>query len=109
MRFGGRQVHCRWVHLDASWGSSRSDGAIGFILGCSCFRWVHSGSLGSSRCTLGVVEVVWFIRMHPAGRRVHSGSLGSSGCALGVVRFSWGRWVHPGAPTGSSGLFGVVR
>ena len=73
------------------------------------YRLVHSGSLGSLGCALGVVG--FFL-----GRWIHSsvtweslGSLGVVGCVLGVVGFIRGRWVHIGAPSGLLGSFGVVR
>ena len=83
-------------------------------------RWVHPGSLGSLRCTLGVAgfirfrsvhsgvpSVVGFTLVHKEGLLAFLGSLGSLGCALGslgssgFVAFtrvrSGGRWVHLGA------------
>ena len=98
--------HC-WVHLvslvhsGAPWG-----------------HWVHSGSLGSFGCALGVVGfllVPWWslgsfgvVGLAPWGRWDHTGSLGSFGCALGVVGFIRGRWVHSDASCWSLGLFGDV-
>ena len=46
--------------------------------------------------------------MRPGERWIHSRSLGSFGCDLGVVGFIKGRWVHSGASWGSLGSFGVV-
>ena len=59
-----RVVRLNWGHWDPPWGS------------------------------LDLFGVVGLIRARPVGRWIHSVSLGSFGCALGVVGFIRVRWVH---------------
>ena len=86
-----------------------SSGVVKFTLVHPGGRWVHSGSLGSLRFTLGVVaftqvrhsgslwrslgssSAVEFTRVRPGGHWVHPGSLGSFGFSLGVIGFIRGR------------------
>ena len=98
-----------WVHSSASWGSSGSFGAVGYI---RLRPWGSSGSFGD-------VAFIWVRRVC---RQVHSGTFGSLGCALGVAGCRWehssvpwvssgfirGRLVHSGAPLVSSGPFVAV-
>ena len=84
MRPGGRLVH------PGSLGSLRC--AL-VIIGFIRVRLVHSGALWAAlgSCgSFGSSEVVWFIRVHPAGVGFMF--------VVGIVR---GRWVHSSAPWGS--------
>ena len=113
---GGRRVHPASLGLLVS-----SLGFVGFLRG----KWVHSGTLWGSSVSFGVAGS---IRVRTGGCRVHSVSLVSLGCALGVwfIQFRWvhsgapwrssvslwcilrvigfilGRWVHRCAPWPSS-------
>ena len=108
----------RWVPLAVHSGAARwSLGSFGVRPGCSK---VHSGSVGSFGCVLGIVGFVWCHSGAPFGL---SGSLGY---AIGVVVLIRHRWVHSGAlwgrwfhsrslgsfvyalPWGSSVLFGAM-
>ena len=117
----------RWVHSDASWVWSCSFMVVGFTrvrLG-DCRLYLLS--LGSLRCSLGVVWFIRGVRGAPWGRSVPFGVVGFTPVRPGVVVFirgvwvhasaSWvsfasfgvvGCWVHPGAPWVSSESFGVV-
>ena len=95
-------IRRRRVRAVAPWWSSGSFGVVEFMWMRPGARGVHSWSLGSYGCALGVVARV------PFGLGVHLASLGSRGCALGVAGFIRGCWVNAGAPWGWSGSFGVV-
>ena len=84
-----------WFHLGVSWGSFGSFEVVSFIRVCPGCSWIHTGLLGS------------FVQ--PGGRLVHSVSLESFECALGVVVFTRGCWFHSGAPCGYLGAFGVTH
>ena len=99
--------------------SLSSFGVFGYIQVCPRGRRVHSGSMGSFGCSLGVVgsiqlprvysgtlRLVRFPQVRPGCRRVHTRLLSSFACSLVFIRF---RWVHLGAPCVSSGSFGVIR
>ena len=64
--------------------------------------WVRFGAPWSRRVHS------WLTRVRTGCRSVHSVSLGSPGCALGVVRFIWGRWCAPCLSTGSFGVVGLI-
>ena len=94
---------------------------VGFVRVQYRGSWVHSGSLVTLGCNLGVSgfirgglvqssspwrsmassEVDRLIWERPAGHWVHLGLFGLFGCALGVVMFIWGCWCDSGAPWGS--------
>ena len=80
-------------------------GFLGFILVRPGGRWVHSGSLESFGCAVGVVGFI-------LGRWVHSGAtwalFASFGCNLGVSGFIRFRWVHSSSPLGSVASFGFA-
>ena len=83
---------------------TRSMGSLGCALGVVRFIRVE-GSLG---CTLGCV---CFIRIHwgaPLGCVVHPVSLGSLGSVLGVVGFVRCRWIHWGTTWKSYSFAGII-
>ena len=109
-------IRGRLVHSGAPWGSLGSSGSVWFARERPVWRWVHavhSRSLGSLGCVMGVVGLI-------RGRCVHGGAPLGSSCVVGftrvylcssrVVRFirvcPRGRWVHPGR-LGS--LVGFIR
>ena len=89
-----RVVRGSWFHAGAPWRLLGSFGVVGFTQVRPRCRRVHSESLGSLGCALGIA-------------RVHSWSFGLCGCAMGVVVFSRGLWVV--RPRWSWGSFGFVR
>ena len=108
-------IQGRWIHSGVSWVLLGSFRVVGFIRvrhrGRGFTRravgyLVHSGSMDSFGCVLGVVG---FIRVRPQRRWVHSGTLCLFGGVLGVVGFNQGGWVHLVAPRVLLGSFGVVR
>ena len=82
-------IRGRSIHSGAQWVSLRLFGDVGFIQVRPGGHWV-----------------VGFIQVSAGGCRVHSGSLGSFRCTLGIVGFIWGRWVQLGAPFELSGTLG---
>ena len=105
-------IRGRSIHSGAQWVSLRLFGDVGFIQVRPGGHWViqvsaggcrvHSGSLGSFRCTLGIVGFIWGRWVQLGTPFELSGTLGSS---LGVVVFIRGRWVLSSVLWGSMGSF----
>ena len=88
-------VRCRWADWGAPWWSPGSFCFVGFIHVCPGVRKVHSESLGSFRCVLVVIGLIW-------GRCVRWGAPWVSSASFGVAGFD-------GLPTGvHSGWLGCA-